>query len=136
MNRLHEVANALNAILMDEVPEIPWVERVQGLNVPTELEGTFSCNGVTFSRSTVTSTECKADYVLYIIDPSEGKDDPRYIETLALKVRDVLSANSTLDNYATNSYVSGITFGTSRGGEGDISAAILKLTILFEIEEE
>ena len=134
MNRLHEVANALMNLLNDTLPDIPWQERVIGLQIPKELTGSFCCTGIDFKRVDKTTTECVAKYTVYIIDPTVNRVEPRNVETLALQIRDVLTKNNDLDGWAIDSVVDSIAFATA-GGRNDVGAAIIEYTIIFDMEE-
>lgn len=137
MNRLHEVSDALMEILCDGLPGVPWTEKVQGPQYPNELSGTVSCGDVEFSDKSKFDTVCIANYNISIINPDEQttKDNPRYIEELALNVQQLLASNFNLNGFADNGRVTHIYWGTAPG-RSDIGMALIKYSVEFGMEDE
>ena len=136
MNRLHQVTDALMAILESELPTIKWQEKPVGAAYPTILTGTVSCGALKFERISKLDTNCSASFVIYLINPSKADaDNPRKIEGLALDVQNILSKNSDLDGWASDCNVLNIVWGTAPG-RVDIGMAVINITIDFDTEQE
>ena len=134
-SRLHEVANALLALLADEVSAIPWVEEIIGPKFPKETTGTLSCSQLTFKSNAEATTTASAVYNIAIIapDPAKNASDPRYIESLALQVYAALQ-DSNLDGWADNTIIKRIIFGAAPG-RIECGMALIEIVITFGMEE-
>lgn len=132
-NRLHQVTDALIAILSDEMPDIIWKEAVVGAIFPKELTGYVICDRMAFENISKLDYKVKATYLIQIICP-DTKAEVRRIEDLALQVRKILTKNYTLDNWAQNGMITDIIFGTATGNS-KIGTAIINYEVAFEMED-
>ena len=132
-NRLHQIGDAIAAILADEQPEIPWRQEVLGPVFPKALTGYICCDSVEFTATSKLSTKAKAVYLIQIISPNATAETSR-IEDLAMMTRKVLARNSALDNWADHGFVSQIIFGTA-AGNNKIGTALLTYEVQFDMED-
>lgn len=129
---LRQVSDAIEAILAELVPEIPWETGIMGPAFPKSVKGYICCNGIKYEPFVKTDPESVAEFSLTIINPNPAKDpgNTTQVEDYAMKVREVLDQEYTLDGWAVDSSVESITFGTPQG-ISTIGAAVLQFLVKF-----
>lgn len=132
---LRNVSEAIEAILSNEVAEIPWKTGIMGPQFPKELTGFICCDEIQYHALDKEESMVTATFAVQIICPNP-KDDPQNttaVEDYAMKVRQVLAKERKLDGWASDSYVDSITFATP-AGTTSIGIAILKFVVNYEEE--
>lgn len=129
---LRQVSDAIEAILSDLVPDIPWRTGIMGPAFPKSVTGYICCNGVRYQPFVKEDSESIAEFSLTIISPNPAGDpsNTTLVEDYAMKVRAVLDQEYTLDGWAVDSSVESITFGTPQG-ISTIGAAVLRFLVKF-----
>ena len=129
---LRQVSDAIEAILSDMVPDIPWKTGIMGPAFPKSVTGYICCNGVRYQPFVKEDSESIAEFSLTIISPNPAGDpgNTTLVEDYAMKVRAVLDQEYTLDGWAVDSSVESITFGTPQG-ISTIGAAVLRFLVKF-----
>ncbi len=125
MSRRQEVTDAIERILTDELPEIPWTVLVKGLKRSKQTEGTISCDEVTYSYEAKGCRNARATYSLCVLSAGDGVD----IDAIADRLDAVILKNPTLDNWATTARITQILFGVAQGrDEAGVFVATLDVT--------
>nr|DAI69138.1 MAG TPA: Minor tail protein U Alpha-Beta fold, VIRAL PROTEIN [Caudoviricetes sp.] len=128
---LRRIADAIEAILEDKVPEIPWQYAVLGPVFPKTLTGYICCNEIKYDPFVKSDNIAVADFAIQIICPNTQKGDATAVENYAMKVRETLGAERTLDGWAEDSSVQAIVFGTPAGSQ-NIGIAVIDFTVKYE----
>lgn len=127
------VADALQAILEEEVPEVPWRYEVLGPVFPKDPTGFIACDEMNYKPFNKGDALAEATFGIQIIYPNPNKqqENAANVEDLAVKVRRVLTNNNTLDGWAVDSTVERIVFGAA-AGNNRIGTALLSFTVKYE----
>lgn len=127
------VADALEAILEDRVPEVVWKTAIAGPVFPKQLTGYLCCDSIEYSPYVKGESITEAVFLIEIIcpNPKEAPDSTTPVEDIAMKVREVLAEERTLDGWAEDSSVYKITFATPAGMNAT-GAAILEYHVKYE----
>lgn len=127
MSRRQEVTDAIERILKDELPEVPWTVLVKGIKRSKQTEGTISCDEVNFSFDAKGSRNARALYSISAIASGDSVD----IDALADNLDKVILNNPTLDNWATTARITQIFFGVAQGRE-EAGAFIACLDVTYD----
>lgn len=128
MSRRTEVTEALLRILQDEAPEVSWNMAVTGAKRGKEVEGTVTCDRIRFEDEGKGEREATAEYSIYILDARSLES----VDALADKVESILTANATLDNWATDSRVKMLVFGAPQG-RPNVGLALIDFEVKFDV---
>lgn len=124
MSRREEVAAALLELLQEEVTEVVWQEAIKGVKRAKEVTGTISCDKVTYALDAKGEREATANYSIWVLDPNSENG----VDSIADKVDAVLTANPTINRWATDSMVKEIMFGVAQGtATAGLACIILKV---------
>lgn len=132
MGRRQEVTDAIERILKDEIPEIPWTVLVKGFKRSKQTEGTISCDEVSFSDEAKGERTARAIYSICAIS---GAADDVNIDFIADKLDEVILNNPTLDDWATTAKITQILFGVAQGGV-EAGAFIATLDVTYDSNKE
>lgn len=127
MSRRQEVTDAIERILKDELPEVPWTVLVKGIKRSKQTEGTISCDEVNFSFDAKGSRNARALYSISAIASGDSVD----IDALADNLDKVILNNPTLDNWATTARITQIFFCVAQGRE-EAGAFIAYLDVTYD----
>ena len=127
MSRRQEVTDAIERILKDELPEVPWTVLVKGIKRSKQTEGTISCDEVNFSFDAKGSRNARALYSISAIASGNSVD----IDALADNLDKVILNNPTLDNWATTARITQIFLGVAQGRE-EAGAFIAYLDVTYD----
>ena len=111
--RRNEVTQAIIECLKNAVPEVPWGVRITGANRSKVVEGSVTCDRVSFEYDSKDSLVAKATYLIYIIDPNSTEN----VDVLGDKVFFALN-NDDLDGVVICGDVTNITYGSAPGITG------------------
>ena len=129
---LQQVTDALEAILEDRVSEVKWEVSLMGPRFPKETTGYIICDEVSYEDFTKGNPIARATFGIQIICPNPKKEiDIQTVEKVAMKVRQALAEEYTLDDWAMDSKVNSVLFGTAPG-QKSIGMAILDYTVDYE----
>lgn len=126
--RRAEVTQTIFDYLKTSVPEVPWSVRLSGANRSKEVEGTVSCDRVSFQYDTKDSLVAKAIYGIYILDANSTEN----VDALADKVFAVLN-NDDLGGVVICGDITQIQYGSKPGMAG---SGVAMLTYVVEYYEE
>lgn len=68
MSRAREVTNALADIIKEAVPGVKWNVNIVGASAGKGVEGTISCDEVTFEQDAYDVCTATAVYSIYVLD--------------------------------------------------------------------
>lgn len=126
MSKREEVTQALVDLLAQELPEVNWSQQLTGAVRSKEIEGTVSCDRISFEYNAKNVRMATASYEIYLLD-SETLDG---VDALADKIDTVLCANWHLGGIATNSAVKEIIFGAAQG-KANAGMALIAFDVIF-----
>lgn len=132
---LSKITDAIDAILSEELPAIPWKQEVLGPVFPKTVTGYICCDSVEYGLMDKLTPTAKAVYTIEIISPNpKGKEySTNLIEGYAMDARDILRNNERLDGWAIKSAVNKIIFATP-SGIANIGVAVMEFEVVFEDE--
>ncbi len=131
---LRRITDALLSILEDRVPDIPWKVSIMGATFPKKLTGFIICDEVRYSPYDKDERIAEATFGLQIICPNaRGDTNTTVVEDYAMAVRNVLAEEYRLDDWAQDSYVESIVFGTAKGVT-NIGTAVITYIVKYEEE--
>jgi len=133
---LHNISNYILELLKQELPEIKWDEKVLGAVFPKETTGLIYCDSLEFQHTGKTISKAKAIYGIDIIGPNPKGEElkTRPVENIALRIREILTKDYSLGNWALYSSVDRIIFGAP-AGMNTVGRALIMYTVEFEMEE-
>ena len=121
------VTQTIVDILNEAVPEVPWGIRFSGANRSKEVEGTVSCDRVSFEYDSKDSLVAKATYNIYILDANSTEN----VDELADKVFVVLN-DDDLDGVIICGDITQVQYGSMPGMP---SSGVAVLTYVVEYYE-
>ena len=110
MSRQSEITNALASLVKKAVPSVNWNVNIVGANVGKGVEGTISCDEVSYEQEAYDVCTATAIYSVYVLDINGNTD----IDSMS----DVLFGalhNNDLNGLIDNGLVKRVVFGTPRG---------------------
>lgn len=121
------VTQTIVDILKEAVPEVPWGVRFSGANRSKGVEGTVSCDRVSFEYDSKDSLVAKATYNIYILDANSTEN----VDELADKVFFVLN-DDDLDGVIICGDITQVQYGSMPGMP---SSGVAVLTYVVEYYE-
>lgn len=127
MSKREEVTKALMDLLGQEVPEVSWSQQLTGAARSKELEGSVSCDRISFEWNAKNVRMATASYSIYLLDANtlDGVDE------LADKIDSVLCEHWHLGGIAVNSAVKEIIFGAAQG-KTNAGMALIEYDVIFD----
>lgn len=110
MSRQSEITSALASLCRKVVPGINWNVNIVGANAGKGVEGTISCDEVSYEQEAYDVCTATAIYSVYVLDIN-GKTDVDNLCDVLFKALH----NSDLNGLIDNGLVKRVTFGTPRG---------------------
>lgn len=126
MSKREDVTKALIDLLTEQLPEVSWNEQLTGAVRGQELQGTVSCDRISFEWNAKNVRMATASYSIYLIDANSLDG----VDALADKIDNVLCENWHLGGIATNSAVKSIIFGAAQG-KANAGMALVEFDVLF-----
>lgn len=116
---------------------IPWVWSLAGPAFPDKLTGYLCSSHIEYSDFTKDGPMGTAVFDLWIISPdlSGGKDTEKQVESVTLKVKDLLMDDYTLGGHAVRARVESIQFAPP-AGKAVAGASHITYRVEFEDYEE
>ncbi len=108
MSRQKEVTAAVAECVRKAVPEINWSINIVGTNASREVEGTISCDEITYEQDAYGICTATAVYSVYVLDIN-GRTD---VDNLSDVLFEALH-NNDLNGMIDNGLVKRIVFGTT-----------------------
>lgn len=131
---LRRISDEIEAILAEELPNVEWIPATLGAVFPKVLSGFICCDEIIYEPQTKTNRITTAYFIIELICPNPVREEAdQQVENLAVRVREILENNPTLDGWAEYSNINRIQFGTPAGSAA-IGAAIMEFEVKF-IEE-
>ncbi len=127
MSRRTEVTEALVRILEDEIKEVAWFKRTVGAVRGKVMHGTVSCDKISYEWDTKGDRTATATYSIFITDDSSVDG----VDVIADRIDEVLTANPSLDNWATDSVISEIVYGAAQG-KTTVGVALITLKVDYD----
>lgn len=128
MSRAREVTNALADIIKEAVPGVKWNVNIVGASAGKGLEGTISCDEVTFEQDAYDVCTAKAVYSIYVLDINGTTD----IDDLSDTLFEVLH-NNDLGGMIDNGLVKRIVFGAVANNTKAV-AMLLEYQVEYDME--
>lgn len=119
MSRQSEITNALASLVKKAVPSVNWNVNIVGANVGKGVEGTISCDEVSYEQEAYDVCTATAIYSVYVLDINGNTD----IDSMS----DVLFGalhNNDLNGLIDNGLVKRVVFGTPRGNTKAVAMRI------------
>lgn len=127
MSRRAEITDVLTGLLQAEIPNVHWGTLVTGANRTNRLEGTVSCDRVTYTEQTKTARKGTMTYSIYLMDTKSVEG----VDVIADTVDDVLTIYSDLGGWCTSSRVKDIIFGAAQG-KNNVGIALIEYEVSFD----
>lgn len=111
---LSELTEKVRSYLEECLPDMVWDKHYKGATIPNVLTGTVSAGTMEFEETVKGADIAIVTFFIYLIDPSSenGVDD------IAMKVRQYLMDNDTLDDTVQHGVISKMEFGAVTGKAG------------------
>lgn len=129
MSRQSEITNALASLVKKAVPSVNWNVNIVGANVGKGVEGTISCDEVSYEQEAYDVCTATAIYSVYVLDINGNTD----IDSMS----DVLFGalhNNDLNGLIDNGFVKRVVFGTPRGNTKAV-AMLMEYQVEYVQEE-
>lgn len=129
MSRQSEITNALASLVKKAVPSVNWNVNIVGANVGKGVEGTISCDEVSYEQEAYDVCTATAIYSVYVLDINGNTD----IDSMS----DVLFGalhNNDLNGLIDNGLVKRVVFGTPRGNTKAV-AMLMEYQVEYVQEE-
>lgn len=128
MSRAREVTNALADIIKEAVPGVKWNVNIIGASAGKGLEGTISCDEVTFEQDAYDVCTATVVYSIYVLDINGTTD----IDDLSDTLFEVLH-NNDLGGMIDNGLVKRIVFGAVANNTKAV-AMLLEYQVEYDME--
>ena len=128
MSRAREVTNALADIIKEAVPGVKWNVNIVGAAAGKGVEGTISCDEVTFEQDAYDVCTAMAVYSIYVLDINGITD----IDDLSDTLFEVLH-NNDLGGMIDNGLVKRIVFGAVANNTKAV-AMLLEYQVEYDME--
>ena len=122
-----EVTKALASIIREALPNVPWSVNISGANATKGIEGTISCDHVSFEQGARCFVLARATYTVYVIDMQGNAP----IEEIGDTLFDVLNC-SDLNGACMVCNVNSIVYGAPKGNQ-KASALLMELVAEYEV---
>lgn len=127
MSRRTEITEVLLGLLWDQLPEVHWSSLVTGASRTNRLEGTVSCDRITYQEMTKTARKGIMSYSIYLMDTQSIEG----VDTLADKLDDLLTKYDDLGGWCSGSRVKEIIFGAAQG-KSNAGLALINYEVYFD----
>jgi hypothetical protein len=129
MSRREEVTKALIELMQEQITEVAdWKGAVIGAKRGQQITGTVSCDRISFAFDAKGEREATATYSIYVLDPTSVTG----VDAIADHIVTALSANPSINRWATDSRVKEIIFGVAQGREAS-GLALITVEVKFDL---
>ena len=111
MSRRTEITDVIMGLLQDQIPEVHWSSLVTGAGRSNKLEGTVSCDRITYVEMTKSGRKGVLTYSIYLLDTASVEG----VDALADKLDALLTKYHDLGGWCIDSQVKEIRFRCGAG---------------------
>lgn len=129
MSRQSEITNALASLVKKAVPSVNWSVNIVGGNASKGVEGTVSCDEVSYEQDAYDICTATAIYSIYVLDINAKTDIDNMSDVLFKAVH-----NNDLNGLIDNGLVKRVVFGTPRGNTKAV-AMLMEYQVEYMQEE-
>lgn len=129
MSRQSEITNALASLVKKAVPSVNWNVNIVGANAGKCVEGTISCDEVSYEQEAYDVCTATATYSIYVLDINGKTDIDNMSDVLFKAVH-----NNDLNGLIDNGLVKRVVFGTPRGNTKAV-AMLMEYQVEYMQEE-
>lgn len=127
MSRRTEITDVIMGLLQDQMPEVHWSSLVTGASRGNKLEGTVSCDRITYVEMTKSGRKGVLTYSIYLLDTASVEG----VDALADKLDALLTHYHDLGGWCIDSQVKEIVFGVAQG-KADAGMALITYEVYFD----
>ena len=127
MSRRTEITDVIMGLLQDQIPEVHWSSLVTGAGRSNKLEGTVSCDRITYVEMTKSGRKGVLTYSIYLLDTASVEG----VDALADKLDALLTKYHELGGWCIDSQVKEIVFGVAQG-KTDAGMALITYEVYFD----
>lgn len=127
MSRRTEITDVIMGLLQDQIPEVHWSSLVTGAGRSNKLEGTVSCDRITYVSMTKSGRKGVLTYSIYLLDTASVEG----VDALADKLDALLTKYHDLGGWCIDSQVKEIVFGVAQG-KTDAGMALITYEVYFD----
>lgn len=127
MSRRTEITDVIMGLLQDQMPEVHWSSLVTGAGRSNKLEGTVSCDRITYVEMTKSGRKGVLTYSIYLLDTASVEG----VDALADKLDALLTKYHDLGGWCIDSQVKEIVFGVAQG-KTDAGMALITYEVYFD----
>lgn len=127
MSRRTEITDVIMGLLQDQIPEVHWSSLVTGAGRSNKLEGTVSCDRITYVEMTKSGRKGVLTYSIYLLDTASVEG----VDALADKLDALLTKYHDLGGWCIDSQVKEIVFGVAQG-KSDAGMALITYEVYFD----
>lgn len=127
MSRRTEITDVIMGLLQDQMPEVHWSSLVTGAGRSNKLEGTVSCDRITYVEMTKSGRKGVLTYSIYLLDTASVEG----VDALADKLDALLTKYHDLGGWCIDSQVKEIVFGVAQG-KSDAGMALITYEVYFD----
>ena len=127
MSRRTEITDVIMGLLQDHIPEVHWSSLVTGAGRSNKLEGTVSCDRITYVEMTKSGRKGVLTYSIYLLDTASVEG----VDALADKLDALLTKYHDLGGWCIDSQVKEIVFGVAQG-KTDAGMALITYEVYFD----
>lgn len=127
MSRRTEITDVIMGLLQDQIPEVHWSSLVTGAGRSNKLEGTVSCDRITYVEMTKSGRKGVLTYSIYLLDTASVEG----VDALADKLDALLTKYHDLGGWCIDSQVKEIVFGVAQG-KTDAGMALITYEVYFD----
>lgn len=127
MSRRTEITDVIMGLLQDQIPEVHWSSLVTGAGRSNKLEGTVSCDRITYVEMTKSRRKGVLTYSIYLLDTASVEG----VDALADKLDALLTKYHDLGGWCIDSQVKEIVFGVAQG-KTDAGMALITYEVYFD----
>ncbi len=127
MSRRTEIMDVLMGLLQDQMPDVHWGSLVTGANRTNRLEGTLSCDRITYQEMTKNGRKGVLSFSIYLLDTQSIEG----VDALADELDAILTQYPDLGGWCTDSRVKEIIFGAAQG-RANVGVALINYEVYFD----
>ena len=114
-------------LLQDQMPDVHWGSLVTGANRTNRLEGTLSCDRITYQEMTKNGRKGVLSFSIYLLDTQSIEG----VDALADELDAILTQYPDLGGWCTDSRVKEIIFGAAQG-RANVGVALISYEVYFD----
>ncbi len=127
MSKRTDITDVLMGLLKDQMPDVHWGSLVTGANRTSRLEGTVTCDRITYQEMTKSARKGVMTYSIYLLDTQSIEG----VDALADELDALLTQYPDLGGWCTGSRVKEIIFGAAQG-RANAGMALISYEVYFD----